>query len=455
MSGAARPRLALGVLAVLVVSFAAFSASRMFPPQPYGLADDWRVFAGAAAVVAEGGSPYDTAAIHAGEQRVDPYPSVQPSLDDYANLPIVAWLLQPFAAMPFWAGYAIAALAGIIAAALAMVAWLRRLGWRRPARWTAFALLSWPALLGVYSGQYDLVLLALLVAAMVLSTRGHAGLAGAVAAAAVVVKPHVLWPVPLLLSAAELPDRRAALRCAGAAAATALAAVGAGEALMPGSTARFVAHLVAFGGRIAAVQPDLAGLPGMVSRLPGGAALGVAIAAAGAMLVLGVAGLAAVHPGARRLPHERRVALCVGVGLAAWLLTTPYAHPNDDVLLFPLLALVLGRDAASLQERDLAWALGLTLAVVAAFVVAAPLGVVAGVAVVSWVMRRAPGERAGALAALALVAVAILPMAWPFHVLDVSLTPLAVLVVTVAGARLASGALAVRGGCSRAFAPAA
>ena len=261
--------------------------------------------------------------------------------------------------------------------------------------------------------------------------------------------------MPLLLAAAQLPDRRGAMRCASAAAGTALAAVAAGEALMPGSTAAFLSHLVTFGGRISAVQPDLAGLPGMVSRLPGGAALGVAIAAVGVLLVLGVAWLAARDGRALRLRRERRVALCVGLGLAAWLLTTPYAHPNDDVLLFPLLALIAGRDAASLGERDLVRALACTLGVVAAFVIAAPLGAVASLAVAYWLLRRPAEVRGSDLAALALVAIAILPMAWPFHVLDVSLTPLAVLVVAAAGAALAHDALGVREGCSRAFAPAA
>jgi hypothetical protein len=50
------------------------------------------------------------------------------------------------------------------------------------------------------------------------------------------------------------------------------------------------------------------------------------------------------------------------------------------------------------------------------------------------------------LAAAALVAVAVLPMAWPFHVLLVSLTPLAVLLVAAAGLSLVRCTLDVNGG---------
>ena len=446
------PRLARGALAVVVLCFAAFSASRMFPPQPYGLADDWRVFYAAATVTAHGGSPYDPALIHPAEQAADHYASVQPSLDDFVNLPIVAWALRPLTALPFWAAYGLAAGLGIVAAATMLMAWLRRLGWRRRTAWTAAALLSWPALLGVYSGQFDLLLLAAMVGAMMLTMRGRSGLAGALCAAAVVVKPHILWPLPLLLAAAQLPDRRGAARCLGAAAATAALAVGAGELLMPGTTSAFLTHLLAFGGRIADVQPDLAGLPGMVERLPGGGMLAAGIAAAGVILTVAFAAWWGLSARALAVAPRLRGPLGVCAGMAIWLVATPYAHPNDDVLLFPLLALVLGAGAAGARQRDLARALAGCAALVAAYVVAVPAGMVVTL-VLAAALWRARARRS-ALAAAALVSLAILPMAWPFHVLPVSLTPLAVIAVAAAGGALVRAAVVVRAECSRAFAPA-
>lgn len=429
-------RLALGILVVVVVCFAAFATSRMFPPQPYGLADDWRVFYAAASVVHHGGSPYDPALIHPAEQAADHYPSVQPSLDDYVNLPIVAWLLQPITALPFWVSYAVAALLGLAAAGVAMHAWLRRWGWRDPVRWTLVALLSWPALLGVFSGQFDLLLLAMLVAGLMWSFRRHPGAAGAVCMGAALIKPHVLWPLPVLLIASQLPERRAFLRCGLSAAATAVACVAGGELLMPGTTRAFLSHLLTFGGRISSVQPDLSGLPGLVAHLPAGPLLGAAVTGCGAIITLGFACFWALSRRARSLPPDLRMALGVGAGLAIWLAATPYAHPNDDVLLFPLLALVLGPGAAAISERHLSVALAGCLALIAAFVLTPVLGVVLVVAIAATVWQRRTATGHSGLAAASLNGLALLPMVWPFHVLPVSLTPLAVLVAAVAGVEL-------------------
>jgi hypothetical protein len=37
--------------------------------------------------------------------------------------------------------------------------------------------------------------------------------------------------------------------------------------------------------------------------------------------------------------------------MGLWLLVAPYAHSYDDLLLLPLLALVIGRDAAAVGRR--------------------------------------------------------------------------------------------------------
>ncbi len=447
-----QPRLALGILSVLVVCFAAFAVLRMFPPQSYGLADDWRVFYAAAAVVHSGGSPYDPALIHAAEQGADHYRVVQPSLDDFANLPIVAWALQPLTVMPFWVSYALSAAFGMAAAGIAMYVWLRRWGWRGAGRWTVLALLSWPALLGVFSGQFDLLLLAILLGSMTLSLRRRPGFAGAACMAAALIKPHILWPLPLLLAASQLPDRRAAGRCLVAAAATAVGIVGGGEILMPGATSAFLSHLLAFGGRISSVQPDLAGLPGMFEHLPGGGIIATALTVLGMVGTIGFACFWAVSGRARSVVPDLRLALGVGVGMAIWLAATPYAHPNDDVLLFPLIALLVGADACGIHQRDLVWALAGSVLLVAGFVVSPLVGSVVTVVLAAIMWRRWTGIGHPGIAACAVVALAILPMVWPFHVLAVSLTPLAALIVAVGGVSLARRTLHVRAGYSRAYA---
>lgn len=447
-----RPRLGLGALAVVVLCFAAFAASRMVPPQSYGLGDDWRVFSAAAVVVHNGGDPYNAASLHAAEQAIDRYAVTQPALDDYADLPIVAWTLQPVARLPFWTGYALASLLGLGAAGFALYRWLRGLGWNNARQWTAMALLSWPALLGVFSGQFDLVLLALLIAAMSLAVRGRPGLAGAICMAAAVVKPHILWPLPLLVAATQMPDRRAVGRCVIAAAATGAVLVGGTELLMPGSLRAFVGHLFAFGSGISSAQPDLAGLPGLVVRLPGGAVAAGVLAVAGAVLTVGFACFWGVSGRAQQVAPGMRVALGVGVGMAVWLAATPYAHPNDDVLLFPLIALLLGVDGRAIRQRQLALALAGALVLVAGFVFSAVAGALVAVALAAALWRRWPEAGQTGIAAASLAAIVVLPMVWPFHVVGVSLTPIAVLVVAVGGVSLAHRTMRFTAGCSRASA---
>jgi hypothetical protein len=430
------PRLGLGILFAVVLAFAAFSMSRMLPPQPYGLADDWRVFYAAGAVVHAGGNPYDAAAIHPAEQAAQHYKAVQPSLDDFADAPIVGWTLQLASLMPFWASYGLFAALSIIAAAIALYVWLRRSSWRAPTRWTVAALVSWPMLLGVYSGQFDLVLLALTIAAMWLSIRRHPAAAGAVCMAAMVIKPHILWPLPLLVAVAQLPRRGAALQCAGASAATGLAALVGGELLMPGSTSAFVSHLVSFGSRISTSQPDLAGLPGLLQHLPFGAVLAGVVAVLGAGATIAFACFWGLDHRALTLSPERRVAIGVGVGLAIWLVASPYSHPNDDILLFPLIAVLVGANAPGATDHRVFRAFGACAVVVAGFIVSPYVG--AAIVVVAtamlWRARREVGPQGVAVAAL--VAFALLPMVWPFHTVPVSLTPLAVLLVLIAAAAM-------------------
>jgi hypothetical protein len=453
---APRPSLALGLLAAAVLSFAGFAGSRMLPAQPYGIAVDWRVFYAAATVVGQGGNPYDPAQITTAEQAADHYPVAQPAIDDFANPAPVAWALQPLAALPFWVSYAVLAALSLAAAAVALALWLRSSGWRRPGRWAVVALLSWPSLLGVFNGQFDLLLLAMTLGAIALSAHRHPGLAGGLCAAAALVKPHILWPLPLLLVAAQAPDRRAAARCAVAALATAAAVTAGGELLMPGSTAAFVAHLLGFGSRVNASQPDLAGIPGLVAHVPGGALMGAAIAIGGVVGTLAFAGWWVGARGPRSLPAAQRAAIGACLGLAIWLAATPYAHPNDDVLLFPLVALVIGRDAATTGRRQLGWCLAGAVGMVIAF----PLSPLAGgallvaVAAAAWIRRNRADADAGWLASASLVGLAVLPMAWPFHLSVVSLTPVAVLLVAIAGGAMLRRQLAVRAGCSRACAPA-
>jgi hypothetical protein len=416
-------RLLLGGLLVFTLGFAVFAFEHMFPPQPYGVADDWRVFYAASTVVQQGGNPYDATTIHAAEQSAEHYANVQPSLDDFTDLPIVAVMLRTVTWLPFWWSYVAITAVGLLAAVWSLLRTMRDSGWREVGLWVLGAMCWWPVLLGFFSGQFDALLLAATVASLVFLRRNRPVAAG-LCMAAILLKPHLLWPLPLLLLAVWLPQRRAA-RCFLATTAGVLGGGAvAGFVLVPKS-AGFLGHLLGFSSRVASVQPDLAGLPGMLLHLPAGTAIATAVAGAGVAAVCALAVLTVRHQALRRIAAEHR-ALVPLAGLAIWLVLTPYAHPNDDVLLFPLLVLLLGHDARHLSGRNLALGLFAAAGVAAAFITAPVLGALvlaAGLCALAVSRQRLTPEFA---ASLAFAALALLPAIWPLHVLQVPVTPVAV-----------------------------
>ena len=424
-------RLVLGGLFAFLAAFAAFALAHMFPPAAYGIADDWRVFMGAAAVIGHGGNPYAAATIHAAEQAVDPYPSAQAALDNFTDLPFVGLILRGFALMPFWWSYAVFTAISVAVAVVALRAWLAELGWVRRAAWLLAAALSWPLLVEVFSGQLDLLMLGGTVAGLLLMRRGSPWLAG-LCMVVVLLKPHILWPLPVLLGAAWASDPRSLRRFAASTVAVLAGGALLGFLLVPDSGA-FFGHILSFAGQVDQVQPDLAGIPGLLTPLPGGRFAGDLLAALGAVGVLTLAVAAWRHPDLRALPPERR-GLIPLAGLALWLALIPYAHPNDDVLLFPLVAVVVGREGSALSPP---WLLAGTLAslvLIAVFVASPVTAAVLLIAMVSgcvaWRDRLVATQ---AVPALALPALVLLPTIWPFHLVPVSLTPVAIGLVAAAG----------------------
>ena len=425
-----RARLLLGVLFAFVVGFAVFALSHIFPPEPYGLADDWRVFFAAAQLVQHGVSPYDPAAIHAAEQAAQYYPTVQPSLDDFTDLPLVAVLLRGASWLPYWWSFAVVTALGVTAAALALGAWMRACGWRRAGPWVLAAMCSWPVLLGFFSGQFDALLLAGAVGSLLLMRRNLPWLAGA-CMVVVLFKPHLLWPLPLLLFTAWTPDWPRAWRFLASAAIVVGGGAAAGFLVVPGS-AQVLGHALGFGSRVGTVQHDLSVIPALLLHLPGGAVAGGAVAAAGALVVLALAVLSVRHARLRALAAEHRAVIPLA-GLAVWLACAPYAHPNDDVLLFPLVVLLIGPEAGRIGTRALQGAVVGSVAIAAAFIASPATGyavLLAGICLLIALRRRITLEAA---AAAALVSIALLPTVWPFHVLTVPITPIAVSAVAAAG----------------------
>lgn len=414
----------------------------LIPPRPYGIADDFRVFYAAATLLARGRSPYSAGALRATEQVVWHYGHLQANLDLYAYLPVTASLLEPLAKLPFWVAYTLYTVVGLGVAGLVISLVARDLGWRHDRILVGAVIASWVGLLGALSGNLDLLLLASIGGGMLLSWRGHPLAAGLVTGV-IWVKPDVAWPAPVFLILALWPQRELVLRYA---AGFALVTIGC-LLIGVGRMGEWWAAVVQFGHTIAGGQYDLAGLPALAAAAPRSWGLHpgllqpgtLTVLALGLLAMLGLALWMLASPDWSRVTLVGRVTWAVALGMGIWLIVTPYAHTNDDLLLVFLLMLTVGRDARRVHGLGL-W---LSLAVITVMLLVWPAGVVPwelallaflATAAALWRHRTDP-KLTGFGAALALLSIALLPGVAPFHLLLVSLTPVAGLVLLVEGCR--------------------
>ncbi len=434
--------LVLAISLVCSVGLGITALIHLIPPRPYGIADDFRVFYAAATMLARGRSPYSAGALRAAEQVVWHYGHLQANLDLYAYLPVTATVLEPLTKVPFWVAYTLYTLVGLGVASLVVSLVARDLGWRHDRILVAAVMSSWVGLLGALSGNVDFVLLASIGGGMLLSWRGQPLAAGLVLGV-IWVKPDVAWPAAVFLALALWPQRGLVLRFAAGFASTSTVCLLVGV----GRMGEWWAAVVEFGHTIAGGQYDLAGLPSLAAAAPRSWGLSpgllqpstLAVLALGLLAMLGLAVWMLTSPDWSRVTVVGRVTWAVALGMGVWLVVTPYAHTNDDLLLVFLLMLTVGRDAHRVHGLGL-W---LSLAVVTLLLLVWPSGVVPwGVALMvllvtaAWLWRHRTDPRlTGFGAALALLSLALLPGVAPFHLLLVSLTPLAGLVLLVEGSR--------------------
>ncbi len=440
--------LVLGAVLGICVGYAAFALVHLIPPQPYGLGGDYRVFYAAARTVAQHHDPYRMAVLAPAEQRALHYPSrlIQPPLDRFANPPLAALLLVPLAALPFWWSYVLFTAIGLAAFAVALAVLARDLGWRR--WWVCLwaAVLAWVGLLGFTAGQFDALLTATVLGAMVLSWHGRPGSAGLLLGL-LWLKPDLVWPVPIVLFLALLPERRAAVRMAAGCALSVGGLLALQLTLTPGLLPQWWAALGTFARTVGHVQPDLAGLPEMLRVLPVGWGLGTGLTSPGTLLLVatGLLAMTVFAAWLRRgedwaqVTRVGRIAWGVTLPLGLWLLVTPYSHPNDDLLLLPLLLLTIGRDARRVHGTGLVGSV-VALLVLAGFwplrvfpLALLPVAVVMAAALL-WVRRTDP-RLTGFGTGIVILAAVTLPGVAPLHALPVGLTPMAALALVIEAGR--------------------
>lgn len=434
--------LILGVSVGSSLGLAVYAWTRLLPPRPYGLADDFRVFYAAARMLAEGRDPYRLGALQLVEQQVTHYPQLQPTLDRFPYLPITATVLEPLTRLPFWVAYGMFSGIGVVALVVTMVLLGRDLGWTKNAALAFGVVISWISVLGFSSGQFDALMVAVVAGAMLAAWHERPLVAGLVLGL-MWIKPDLIWPAPiflfLALRGAGRPHRWFAL---GWLLTSALCLASSPQWLIAWAHA-----LRTFAQGVGGAQPDLAGLPGLLGAAPRQWGLGSGLLAPGTLVVVALALLAMgvfalwmmLGDDWRRVSQVGRISWGVALPLAVWLAATPYAHPNDDLLLLPLFLATVGRDARRVHGQGLALALSVTawlLLIWPAGVVPWGVGllVMAALAGVLWYWRtdvRLTGFGAGAC----VLTLALLPAVWPFHLLKVGLAPVAVMVLVVEGAR--------------------
>ncbi|MGD0833649.1 MAG: glycosyltransferase family 87 protein [Candidatus Dormibacteria bacterium] len=400
----------IGLLALVLWS-GIDAITEMFPVKPYEVANDWRVFYAAAQLVQRGGNLYNPIAVHLAQQAVWRFPPSSTPLNYFLDLPVVAWLLTPFTLLGFWASFVVWTSIGVLVAAAWLRAWLRESGWLRCWPWVVAGLALRPVLEGFAGGQFDALMLGGLLGSLLLMRRNRPWLAG-LCMVVVLLKPDLLWPLPLLLFAVWTPQPARAWRFAAAAAGVVIGGAAAGFALGPG-LADYVTHVFGLAASsFGNVPADMSGIPRLLAPLPGGRPLGDAVSAVGALLVLVLAVACWRNRGLRRLPDRDR-AVVVLTGLAVWLACTNYVHSVDDVLLLPLLAVLIGVRGEALDVRWMGAAAVVCLVFMAAldvswwFVDALLLLVV-----VLWIWRRRLVSQ-GAAGSVSLVATVLLQVAEP------------------------------------------
>ena len=271
--------------------------------------------------ILDGGDPYDAASWAASVARLGTEPFDDPSL--YSYPPYVAVALLPLAALPLALAAGVWTWGGIAAAVVALRVLLRTVAPGAPVTHglaAATLLLSQPAVVSFYSGQWSFLLLAAL--ALAVATERRWTRAGALAVLA--AKPQL--GLTIVAGFALRAARRREFATAVATVAPWVAVVG-GTALV---AARWSSAWLADvpGERIA--EPHIATVAAIVGPLA-------------AALLIGLALLVAVAADPRR---PEGAALWIAFGLLA----APYARSYDHLLLLvPIVVVAPGRPALAMS----------------------------------------------------------------------------------------------------------
>jgi hypothetical protein len=329
-----RQRLFLIFTAVLVLAYV-----RQLAVAPT-VGQDFRAFFAAATVAAQGGDPYDWAALSRTEEALYNAPAHiragDPTYYDFLPYPEDPWLalaLEPLTGLEWQTVYPIFSALMLLATAIGSWLILARLGWPLARRRIAVAAvaLSPIAFINIFQGQVSALVFLGFAAAWYLAGRGQP-VAGGLALTLVWIKPNLGVALPLVVALLEPP---AARRLLISFAAGSLVAFGAAALALPGVLIHWPSEILSHWRAVQGPQPDIASIHSFYYPALSGPLKTIALLIA----VLAGCTYAAWALPRVRTPWARGLTL-----LLLWFVILPYVHSFDAILLLPVLAFLLAPD---------------------------------------------------------------------------------------------------------------
>ncbi|MGA7087145.1 MAG: glycosyltransferase 87 family protein [Candidatus Dormiibacterota bacterium] len=300
-------------------------------------------------------NPYQIAALHRGMHAA----GVGGSFPPYYAFALPLWVGFLFLwapSLPLTAGFIVwtaLSIGLVLASAVVLARWL---GWRRPWLVGLVVVATPAAIVGYMVGQLDALLLFLLTLVLVAASSKKYFWAGLAAGFFVALKFEVAWPLAPFLLIVLWNDRHAFRRALEGELVAGMFCLVVPMLFVPSWPTAWVHKLVGFTASIPNIQPDPAGLVGLVRVLPRSWHITPGlhdpitwILVLVCLIAFFLLGLSLLRG---HIELEDRERLCVGLGvpLVLWALCSPYGHSDDILVLLPVVLLLLSSNWRGLRD---------------------------------------------------------------------------------------------------------
>ena len=360
----------------LVVGMSVIFVAHMVASGSPAVGGDYGRYYTAAHLMLQGRNPYDQAALLRAEHAYESL-SVAHALatsDGFVLLPFVIWPILLLVRLPFWTSYVILTVVATVAFSTTIALLARARGWTR---WWIVAILpcfSWVFVWGRLVGQLDFVIPICLVVTAYLLARRLNYLAG-VAFTGIWVQPELTWMAGVALVVLLARDHSALKQVLMGFFGASVVLFGISALVPHGMLVDWLQGGATFLHREGTHEYDLLGLLGLIQVLSP-RSVDLYSVTAFPTLMLAAAGLVVASTVAVWMARSRAIAGMptfeaalwrLFVPLSIWLLFTPYGHPNNAVILIPLVVLAVGADASGIATSAVEVALLSVAMVVAQF----------------------------------------------------------------------------------------